>query len=450
MGYYHGYIPAFLGHINVFMTFSSLLLYTSIFCGLYFQIFLLVTFFEAQQKEKTTEKRAGNKNLAADSKYASLAALPTVSMIVPCWNESKTVENTLISLLNLDYPKEKLSVLVVDDGSKDDTYAVATAAAARLNKQEGLARIEVVTQKNGGKYTALNCGIAIAQTKGTQFIGCLDADSFVDKHALARMIPYFNNPEIMAVTPAMRVHEPKNILQYIQRAEYNVGIFTKRVFGMLNSIYVTPGPFSIFRTSVFKEIGVFKEAHNTEDMEIAFRIQSFGHRIANCHNAFVYTKTPDTIKKLHKQRTRWTYGFLKNAIDYKHIFFNKKYGHMGGFVLPAAIVGLALSLAIAADFIYHIGNSIATTIQKISIVGWTAPHFTFNWFFINTETTTLLAIVLLAITVTIVSLGKFIAEGTAKPSRDMLYFIVFYGFLAPLWLSKAVYNVALSKKTPWR
>ncbi len=185
-------------------------------------------------------------------------------------------------------------------------------------------------------------------------------------------------------------------------------------------------------------------------MEIAFRIQSFGYQIANCHNAFVHTKTPDTIKKLHKQRTRWTYGFLKNAIDYKHIFFNKKYGDMGRFVLPFAIVGLVLSLTIAGDLIYHIGNWIWQSIEKISIVGVSAPHFNLSWFFINTETTTILSLVLLAITLTIVMFVKYIAEGSMKPSRDMLYFILFYGFLAPLWLSKAVYNVALSKKTPWR
>jgi cellulose synthase/poly-beta-1,6-N-acetylglucosamine synthase-like glycosyltransferase len=430
------------------MDFSTLLLYTSIFCGLYFQIFLLVTFFEMQAKEQ--KQKADAQKLVAGTKNQYSESPPTVSIVVPCWNESKTVGNTLISLLNLEYPKNKLSVLVVDDGSKDDTFAVAQKMAAQLNKQEGLERIIVVTQKNGGKYTALNRGIAIAQEKGTQFIGCLDADSFVDKHALIRMIPYFDNAKVMAVTPAMRVHEPKNILQYVQRAEYNVGIFTKRVFSMLNSIYVTPGPFSIFRTSIFKEIGIFKEAHNTEDMEIAFRIQSFGYRIANCHNAFVHTKTPETIPKLHKQRTRWTYGFLKNSIDYKHIFFNKKYGHMGRFVLPAAIVGLFLSLAMAADLIYHIGHSVVQTIQKISIVGVSMPHFTFNWFFVSTQMTTILALVLLSATLTILLFGKKIAEGNMRPSRDMLYFVLFYGFLAPLWLSKAVYNVALSKKTPWR
>src|ERR1700679_4139293 len=171
------------------MDFSTILLYTSIFCGLYFQIFLLVTFFEMQAKEQKDKKNTG----------ANLGSLPTVSIVVPCWNESKTVGNTLISLLNLEYPRNKLSVLVVDDGSKDDTFAVAQKMAARLNKQEGLERIIVVTQKNGGKYTALNRGIAVAQEKGTQFIGCLDADSFVDKHALIRMIPYFDNPQIMAV-----------------------------------------------------------------------------------------------------------------------------------------------------------------------------------------------------------------------------------------------------------
>jgi cellulose synthase/poly-beta-1,6-N-acetylglucosamine synthase-like glycosyltransferase len=426
------------------MTFSSLLLYTSIFCGLYFQIFLLVTFFEAVGTDELANSGLTKKNAK------SSGILPSVSIIVPCWNESRTVEKTLISLLNLEYPKDRLSVLVVDDGSTDDTYVTATKTAARLNNEQGVERIRVVTQKNGGKYTTLNRGIAIAEANGTEIIGCLDADSFVDRYALVRMISYFNDPKIMAVTPAMRVHEPKNILQYIQRAEYNVGIFTKRVFGMLNSIYVTPGPFSLFRRSVFAEIGVFKEAHNTEDMEIAFRIQSHGYRIANCHNAFVHTKTPDTIRKLHKQRTRWSYGFIKNAIDYKHIFFNKKYGDMGRFVLPSAILGLFLSLAIAADLIYHVWNSALQTMDRISVVGLSLPHFHLSWFFINTEATTILALVLLCITLSIIMFGKYIAEGTMKPSRDMLYFMLFYGFLAPLWLGKAVYNVALSRKTPWR
>ncbi len=235
------------------MNFSSILLNISIFCGLYFQIFLLVTFFEAREKEKPNK----NKKLGATA-----PVLPTVSIVVPCWNESKTVEKTLISLLDLNYPKEKLSVLVVDDGSTDDTYAVAVEAAARLNRECNAKRISVVTQKNGWKYTALNRGITIAETNQTEFVGCLDADSFVDGQALIRMIPYFSDPRVMAVTPAMRVHEPKNVLQHIQHAEYNVGIFTKRVFSMMNSIYVTPGPFSIFRRNVFSKIGHFKEAHN--------------------------------------------------------------------------------------------------------------------------------------------------------------------------------------------
>jgi cellulose synthase/poly-beta-1,6-N-acetylglucosamine synthase-like glycosyltransferase len=427
------------------MNFSTILLDTSIFFGLYFQIFLLVTFFEAEEKEKNPSS-------------VLPSVLPSVSIIVPCWNEAKTVENTIRSLLALNYPKEKLSVLVVDDGSTDNTYDVATKAALELNTTDaaGKERVRVVTQKNGGKYTALNRGIAEAGVIGADgkhmadVVGCLDADSFVDPQALIRMIPYFNTPSVMAVTPAMRVHEPKGILQHIQRAEYNVGIFTKHIFGMINSIYVTPGPFSLFRRDIFDIIGVFKKAHNTEDMEIAFRIQSHGYQIANCHRSFVHTKTPNTIKTLYKQRTRWSYGFIKNALDYKHIFFNKKYGDMGRFVLPFAIAGLLLCLAVAIDIIYKFVQSLFMTIDKISIVGFTAPRFHFSWFFINTEMTAIIALVLLGVTLVILFLGKNIAEGSMRPSRDMLYFIVLYGFLAPLWLSKAVYNVAMSKKTPWR
>jgi cellulose synthase/poly-beta-1,6-N-acetylglucosamine synthase-like glycosyltransferase len=410
------------------MGFSSILLDISIFFGLYFQIFLLVTYFGADD---------------TDAKYFSSASkkppLPTVTIVVPCFNEEKTVVKTIRSLLALNYPKNKLSILVVDDGSADATYETA--------KTVNDPRVTVVRQKNGGKHTALNYGIAQAKT---DIIGCLDADSTVDSEALLRMVPYFNNPKVMAVTPAMRVHEPKNILQKMQHAEYNLGIFAKRVFGLMDAINVTPGPFSIFRKRVFDEIGMFRPAHNTEDMEIAFRIQSFQYKIANCHRAYVYTITPNTFKKLYKQRTRWSYGFIKNMIDYRRILLNKKYGDMGMLTLPFSLIGIIMCFYVISKLTYDLGDGIIHRIQKMLTVGFHMPHLSFDFFFVNTGLTTILALILISTTISILFLGKKMAQNSLKPSTDIMWYVLLYGFVAPIWLGKAVYNVALSKKTPWR
>ncbi|MEI6057474.1 MAG: glycosyltransferase family 2 protein [bacterium] len=426
------------------MTFSGILLDISIFIGLYFQVFLLVTFFGADTPIKKATPGAAKK---ADE----WKKLPTVSITVPCFNEARTLEKTIQSLLGLNYPKEKLSILIVDDGSKDDTYAIAQQIVARLTaitpEQPVPYNIRAVHQKNGGKYTALNLGISESTS---DFVGCLDADSMVDPDALIRMVPHFIDPKVMAVTPAMLVYQPKKLLQYIQRVEYNIGVFTKRVMSLINAIHVTPGPFSIFRRSVFAEIGLFKHAHNTEDMEIAFRIQSFCYKITNCHDAIVYTIAPKTLKTLYKQRTRWSYGFIKNAIDYRHIFFNKKYGDMAMLTLPFAVIGIFFALYVVGDVLYHLGVSISNQIVKISTVGLHMPHFSFSWFFINTEMTTILGFILVGITLVVILIGRKIAEGSARPSFDIVYFLALYGFIAPLWLGKAVFNTLLSRTTPWR
>ena len=193
------------------------------------------------------------------------------------------------------------------------------------------------SKENGGKHTALNFGLS--QSK-SELIGCLDADSYVDKDALKHIVQYFEDKQTMAVTPSVKIYQPKNILQMIQSVEYGWGIFIRKVLAYLGALYVTPGPFSIFRREVFEKIGSYRHAHNTEDLEIALRMQAHHMKIANAHNARVYTVAPDTLKKLYKQRLRWTFGFIKNVIDYKFIFFRKQYGNLGIFILPMASVSI--------------------------------------------------------------------------------------------------------------
>ena len=393
---------------------------------------MLFTFFE----KKSVFSNTGGEGDAPLKRY------PIVTVIVPVWNEENTLGGTIESLLALDYPKDKLDIIIVDDGSTDDTKRVA-------NEYKKFPSVRVYSKTNGGKHTAVNLGISKA--KG-EFLGCLDADSFVDKDALSRIVRCFEDPKVMAVTPAIKVHTPENMLQKMQSVEYDMGIFLRKVYGSMNAIHVAPGPFSIFRKEVFDKLGGYVKAHNTEDMEFAMRMHKNHFPIANVYDSYVYTVTPKTVKGLYKQRLRWVYGFLENAKDYRTMIFNRKYGNLGIFTLPAAIISIFVALFFTGLAITRLLKGITRRIVEIQAVGvplrfeW--PHF--DWFFVNTSETAVVVYALSLSTVFVILVGKKLSEGNIRPNINMVYFFFFYGIIAPTWLFKAVYNVALNKKTTWR
>ncbi|MES2087871.1 MAG: glycosyltransferase family 2 protein [Patescibacteria group bacterium] len=409
---------------------SNIILYISFFTSLYFEVFLLISFLE-NRTEKGGEK----------IKLSSI--LPSVTIIVPAFNEEKTISKTIYSLLKLDYPKDKLKIIAVNDGSTDDTAGVLKTF--RWNK-----RIEVINKKNGGKYTALNA--AIRKTE-TELVGCLDADSFVPPDTLTKIIPHFENQKIMAVTPAIKIFEPDRMIRHVQSNEYNLGIFMKKSFSMLDAITVTPGPFSIFRKTVFDNLGLFHEAHNTEDLEIAMRMQKNGYRIGNAHDAVVYTVGPGSFAKLYRQRVRWVSGFLANSIDYRSMFFNPKHKHLGLFMLPMSVVGIVLFMVSVGMVSINILRMVADKYTEIKTIGfnWVWNGFHFDWFFINTDSKMFLGLLLFLSTILLVTLGKQISDTKNNHfSFHTLYFPLVYGIFSIAWLSKAIYLVVLSKNTSWR
>ncbi len=405
-------------------------LYICLFIALYFEVFLLISFFE---------KKPSAKNVLLPARY------PSVSMLVPCFNEEKTLGKTIESLLAMDYPAEKLEVVVIDDGSKDNTAAIGRAYAERNPTQ-----VRFLQKENGGKYTALNLGI---EQSSSEIIGCLDADSFAAPDALLEAVKCFDADQtVMAITPAMKVYQPKKLLELMQNVEYTFGIFYKKMFDNLSAINVLPGPFSMYRRDVFKKIGLFKHAHNTEDMEIAFRMHANGLRIVNAHTAFVYTTVPQTIRALLKQRTRWSQGFLQNALDYKHLFFNPRYGNFGMLVLPFGIIAFAAGIYSAGYMAYRILSFVVLRISERFSTGIPmhlpqSPQF--DLFLINTSTMVFVIAVVFALTIIAVLLGSKIAESKISLKSYAAYFLLF-GFIAPLWLVRAAWGAALAQESSWR
>jgi cellulose synthase/poly-beta-1,6-N-acetylglucosamine synthase-like glycosyltransferase len=409
------------------MAFTALV-YPFLFIALYFEVFLLLSFLAGALKKRPA---------------LSPAAWPSVTIFIPCYNEEKTVAKTLDSLRALDYPHDKLSIFAIDDGSKDSTLAVLNEYAATHNDP----RIHIIHKENGGKHTALNLGLL---KTSSEVVGCLDADSFVAPSALKESVRLFADPAVMAVTPAIKVARADTFIQHIQHAEYGLSAFIRRTFSWLNAIFITPGPFSMFRREVFEKLGPYKEAHNTEDMEIALRMQAAGMRIENAPDAHVFTNAPRSYPALYRQRTRWTYGFLKNAQDYRFMFFNPKYGTLGMFLLPLGIFTVLPGLYFTGMSVAYAAQDAVQAADRARVVGFSLPHLTlasFDWFYLNTSVTFMLTLALGAITVAIILIGKRIA-GDGQHWGIALY-LLFYGILAPWWLLKAMYQVAAHRKASW-
>lgn len=408
---------------------GALGLYICLFIALYFEVFLLVSFLE---------KKPVKKDASLPTRY------PSVSMLVPCYNEEKTLGKTIESLLALDYPADKLEIVVVDDGSRDNTAAIGREYAARYPSQ-----VSFMTKENGGKYTALNMGITASRG---EIIGCLDADSFVAKDALLEAVKRFEgDPGIMAITPAMKVYQPRKVLELMQHVEYTFGIFYKKMFDNLSAINVLPGPFSLYRRDVFEKIGLFRHAHNTEDMEIAFRMHANGLRIANAHTALVYTTVPTTVRALVKQRTRWSQGFLQNAQDYKHMFFNPRFGNFGMLVLPFGLTAFFAGIYTALYMVYRLAS---TAIERVSErlatgIPLTLPHAKLDWFFLNTDMMVFVIAAVMCLTIVAIVLGSRIAESRLTLKSYAAYF-AFFGFIAPLWLIRAAWGALLAQESAWR
>ncbi|MBP9802828.1 MAG: glycosyltransferase family 2 protein [Candidatus Pacebacteria bacterium] len=411
---------------------SSIIFYILSFLALYVQVFFLVTFFENRKKIISRTGKVKLKNYKP------------VTIIVPCWNEETTIDKTVKSILDLNYPKDKLHVFLIDDGSSDSTWEV-------LQKYQNIPNFKIFKKENGGKHTALNFGLGKLET---DYIGCLDADSVAHPDAVNRIMSYFENDNtLMAVAPSIIVVNDKKIIQNAQSAEYYMAVYIKKMLGFLGGIHVTPGPLTIFKKKVFDDLGPYRHAHNTEDMEIAYRMQINGYKIEQCNDAFVYTNTPNTVYKLYKQRLRWIYGFINNTIDYKKFLFKSKYGNFSLFTVPAGIISIFAASYLFFRFIYNISQLIYNKFIEYQAVGLDLninKTLTFDPFFISTKAFFFITIVLYALVITSMLLGSRIAKNKWSLSVNMFYFFFIYSVIAPFWLMRAVYNTLISKKPSWR
>lgn len=372
-----------------------------------------------------------------------------VSIIIPAFNEEKSIARTIESALNLDYTDKKLEIIVVDDGSRDRTYQIAKKFESNKGKS-----VRVFTKTNGGKGSALNLGISKA--KG-EIIISMDADTFVKSDAVKIMVGHFRNEDVWSVTPSMGVYKPTSFLGRIVQIEYYMGVFLRKTFSTMNAIHITPGAFSAYRKSFFLKYGGYDVGNITEDLEVGLRIQSKHGIIENASKAVVYTISPQSFRSLLIQRRRWYTGLVKNLWDYRELF-GFRHGALGAFVLPLILVTLPLSIFLT---LYSLIKVLLKLNEDLSFLN--AINFRFNglveinsFLFKNLIYTLFSRPIFLMAALFIVLVGLYVVfsrrEMGYKESNKLNFvlFILFYSFLFSFWWIVSFFYLLFGKKVSWR
>lgn len=320
---------------------------------------------------------------ASYSKYNTLSGsdlVPSVSLLVPSYNEELTIIENVRCLMTLNYPTYE--VIVINDGSSDDTLKVlieeyelellanpevqgtiVTKRVRGVYHNDKYPYLFVIDKENGGKADSLNAGINMSRYP---LISSIDADSLLEKDALIRMARmYMEDPEeTVAIGGDVRIANgcliengavkdvslPRKMWPMFQSIEYLKAFLGGRIgWSHLNGLIIVSGAFGLFRKDYVIAVGGYRGGYPGEDMNIIIKLHRYmlenkiPYRIAFCPEAVCWTQAPDTYHILSNQRKRWGRGNLKNMIENRDMVFNPKYKVMGLLTMPYNVIFEALN-----------------------------------------------------------------------------------------------------------
>ncbi len=356
--------------------------------------------------------------------YSPVAkSLPPMTIIIPAYNEEGTISATIQSALDADYPIRQ--IIVVDDGSNDRTLEIA-----RQFEKFG---VLVLHQENKGKGAALNNGIRHATG---DLVTTLDSDSYIARDALKKMAGFFNDNTVGAATSLVKVWNPANLLEWIQHVEYIFIVFSRRLLTFVDSVNVTPGPLSVFKRSVLLEIGGYDEKNILEDQEIALRIQAHNYRIESSTDAEVFTRVPNNLKKLVKQRARWNRGTIRNMLKHYYLI-NPKFGDFGVFIMPMGLISVVSLIVIMGITISKFFSNPFSLIQVGS-------NFSYG---ISATTIVSAIILIIGIVWLLIWIGGMKRESI--PLQWVLLYFILYAPLTTLFWTVVFYKELKGEKIRW-
>ncbi|MFU8815201.1 MAG: poly-beta-1,6-N-acetyl-D-glucosamine synthase [Pseudomonadales bacterium] len=241
------------------------------------------------------------------SEPPALTDYPGVSILVPAHNESFALVETIESLLAQAYPR--FEIIVINDGSSDDTAAIMDGYARR----GAIRAIHLAT--NQGKAAALRVGTMASKY---EFLVCIDGDAILDHHAVHWLIRHFvSGPRVGAVTGNPRVRTRSTLLGKIQVAEFSsiIGLI-KRAQRIYGRVFTVSGVVAAFRKSALLRVGFWDLNKLTDDIDISWRLQMDHWSVRFESNALCWILMPETLQGLWRQRLRWAQGGVEVALGH--------------------------------------------------------------------------------------------------------------------------------------
>jgi peptidoglycan-N-acetylglucosamine deacetylase len=249
-----------------------------------------------------------------------------VSIVMAAYNEEKVIAGTLRSLVSTDYTGE-LEILVVDDGSADQTSAEVKQVA------DADPRVRLVRQENRGKARALQRALSAVHYGIVVFV---DADTHFQRDTLRLLVEPFADKKIGAVSGHAKVGNLRTFIARCQSLEYTCGFnLDRRAYTRWNCITVVPGAISAIRKSAIDQAGGLSLQTLAEDTDLTLALHKDRQRIVYVPQAIGWTEAPESVRTLARQRFRWAYGTLQCLWKHRDMVFNWNYRALGWFSLPS-------------------------------------------------------------------------------------------------------------------
>jgi cellulose synthase/poly-beta-1,6-N-acetylglucosamine synthase-like glycosyltransferase len=283
-------------------------------------------------------------------------------VIVPAYNEKECIANTLRSLARSTHPIE---IIVVDDGSTDNTSEIARSAAESF----GMTIVRVIRQENAGKPAALNNGVRSASY---DIVVMMDGDTVFEPDTVRQLVQPFADPAVGAVAGNAKVGNKDTLIGAWQHIEYVMGFnLDRRMYDVLHCMPTIPGAVGAFRRSALERVGGMSDDTLAEDTDITMALHRDGWRVVYAENARAWTEAPETVQQLWSQRYRWSYGTMQAIWKHRRALVDKgasgRFGRVG-LPLVSLFMVVAPLLAPLIDVFLVYGLVFGPT-QK-TIIAW--------------------------------------------------------------------------------
>jgi len=367
----------------------------------------------------------------------------SVSFVVPAYNEGKTIEESLKHILEIEYDNI-LEIIVVNDCSTDDTQEVVE----RMMRKNKKIKLINNTINLGNAAGSQNVGLKLA--KG-EIIAVVDADSFPARDSIRKMVGFFDDPKVGAVTCPVLARNQDKFIEKMQALEYQTISFARKLLEYVDSIYVTPGPLALYRREAILGIGGFDESNLTQDIESTWHVAKNGWDRKMSLSTNVTSQVPSKWKVWALQRRRWNIGGIQCIKKYRKDIGKK--GMLGMFIIPLFVIGLFWGMLGIGIFGYIFLSKVFSNILMTGYAIETGvPVVTMNQFFITPSILNYLGVALFLFELIFLLIMLSVLKNKIWKKENLLNIPVYlfvYMMVYPFLMVDSIWNYYRGKRK-WR